>query len=90
MKLLSTLLLLVKSVPPTTGVAAGAVYFDSTNNEPRFNDGTNWNSFGTIGFPDPISTTFTVPDARQVMYFDHFQNDGVLTITGSGYIVGIR
>jgi hypothetical protein len=90
MKLLSTLLLLVRSTPPTTGVAAGAVYYDSTEAEPRFHDGSNWNTFGEAGFPDPIVSSFTVPNGRQVTYFDHFQNDGVLTISGTGTLVGIR
>jgi hypothetical protein len=90
MKLLNTLLLLVRPSPPVTGVAPGAVYYDSSANEPRYSDGSTWNPFGQTGFPDPLSTTFTVPDGRQVMYFDSFTNDGVLTISGTGYLVGIR
>lgn len=90
MRLLNTLLLLVRPTPPSSGVAAGSVYFDSSMGEPRWSDGATWNSFGSIGFPDPITTSFTVPDAHQVTYFDKFQNDGVLTITGTGYIVGMR
>lgn len=90
MKLLNTLRLLVRATPPSTGVSAGAVYHDATANEPRWHDGATWNSFGTVGFPDPITTSFVVPDGKQVTYFDRFTNDGVLTITGSGYLVGIR
>jgi hypothetical protein len=90
MKLLNTLLLLVKPSPPTTGVAPGAVYYDSGANEPRYSDGTNWNSFGSNGFPEDVTTTYVVPDNRQVIYFDRFQNDGILTITGTGTLVGMR
>jgi hypothetical protein len=78
MKLLNTLLLLVKSTPPTTA------------QEPRWNDGTGWNSFGSTGFPEDVTSTYTVPDNRQVTYFDRFQNDGVLTIVGTGTLVGFR
>jgi hypothetical protein len=90
MKLLNTLLLLVKSTPPTTGVGAGAVYYDASAQEPRWNDGTGWNSFGSTGFPEDVTSTYTVPDNRQVTYFDRFQNDGVLTIVGTGTLVGFR
>lgn len=90
MKLLNTLLLFARATPPTTGVAAGAVYFDATANEPRYNDGANWNSFGSTGFPEDITSTYVVPDNRQVIYFDRFQNDGILTIAGTGTLVGMR
>ena len=90
MKLLNTLRLLLSPTAPTAGATAGAVYYDSAQAQPLFNDGTTWAPFGVPGIPDPIVTTFTVPDGRQVMYFDHFQNDGVLIINGSGYLVGIR
>lgn len=89
MKLFSSLLLLVRPTPPSNN-SAGAVFYDSAATEPRWSDGSNWNSFGTVGFPDPLTSSFTVPNNRQVVYFDKFTNDGVLTITGSGYIVGMR
>jgi hypothetical protein len=80
MKLLNTLLLLARPQAPITGVAAGALY----------NDGSAWNAFGQTGFPEDILSTYTVPDNRQVTYFDRFQNDGVLTIVGTGTLVGFR
>jgi hypothetical protein len=92
MKLLNTLLLLARPSAPTTGVAAGAVYYDTGGAQPLYYDGTSWSSFagGAIGVPEVISGTYAVPDNRQVIYFDRFQNDGVLTITGTGTMVGIR
>lgn len=90
MKLFNTLRLLVRSSAPSTGVSAGAVYYDDLNAEPLYHDGSTWNTFGTTGFPEVIHYTFTVPDNRQVMYFDSFQNDGVLTISGTGTLVGMR
>jgi hypothetical protein len=88
-RLLNVLRLLASSAAPQAGVAAGAVYYDMLAHEPVFHDGTTWNTFRQIGFPDPV-VAFTVPDGRQVTYFDKVTNDGVLTITGSGYLVGIR
>ncbi len=92
MKLLNTLRLLVSGSPPVTGVGPGAVYYDSAAGEPRWNDGSQWNSFGggSVGFPEDITTSYTVPDNRQVIYFDRFTNDGVLTINGTGTLVGMR
>lgn len=90
MKLLNTLMLLVRPTPPVTGVGAGAMYHDATANEPRWHDGTNWNSFGSTGFPEDLTSTYVVPDNRQVIYFDKFTNDGVLTIAGTGTLVGMR
>jgi hypothetical protein len=87
MRLLNTLRLLVRASPPTTGVAPGAVYYDTTCVEPRYYDGASWQTFGEIGFPQ-VTTAFVVPDGRQVTYFDQFRNDGVLTIEGSGVLVG--
>ncbi len=95
MRLLNTLLLLTRTSAPTTGVAAGAVYYDAANNEPKYHNGTAWMSFGgtgagTIGFPEDVTTTYVVPDNRQVTYFDRFQNDGVLNIQGTGTLIGFR
>ncbi len=95
MKLLNTLRLLVSGTAPSQGVAAGAIYYDSGTNEPKYHNGTQWNSFGgtgtgTIGFPEVSSPTYVVPDNRQVIYFDRFQNDGVLQITGTGTLIGMR
>ena len=90
MKLLNTLLLLVKPSAPVTGVAKGAIYYDDSAGEPRWNDGIGWNSFGSTGFPEDLTSTYTVPDNRQVIYFDRFTNDGVLQINGTGTLVGMR
>lgn len=90
MRLLNTLRMLVSSTPPAASVGEGEMYYDSRYREPRFHDGVHWVSIGQNGFEDPISTSFLVPDGRQIMYFDHFTNDGVLTILGNGSLVGVR
>jgi hypothetical protein len=87
MRLLNALRLLVDPNPPAV-FYQGSVYFDSTVNEPRYYDGANWSSFGT-GVPDPV-ISYTVPAGRQVMYFDHITNNGVLSIEDTGYLVGTR
>lgn len=90
MKLLNALTLLVRSSAPTTGAGAGAIYYDSDTSQPRYHDGSTWNPFGSGGFPEIVTDKFAVPDNRQVIYFDHFQNDGILTISGTGTLVGMR
>jgi N-acetylglucosamine kinase-like BadF-type ATPase len=87
-KLLATLRLLVSSVAPTGGATQGAVYYDSADNAPRYYDGTQWVDFNQLGFPDPAIAAI-VPDGRQVIYFDKFTNDGVLTINGTGTLIGM-
>ena len=90
MRLLNALRLLVTPDPPTGAVTAGAVYYDSTCAQPLFHDGIRWQGFGTPGgFPDPALTLW-VRDGHQVMYFDHFTNDGILTIAGTGTLIGVH
>jgi hypothetical protein len=89
-KLLNTLLLLARPSPPTTGVAPGAIYYDTASATPLYYDGSAWTPFVTTGVPQTINSTFMVPDNRQVMYFDSLRNDGVLFISGTGTLVGMR
>ncbi len=93
MKLLSTLRLLTRPSAPTSGAEAGAIYYDTTAGKPLYNDGSQWTSFAgnsVAGYPQDVTDTYTVPDNRQVIYFDRFQNDGVITITGTGTLIGMR
>jgi hypothetical protein len=87
-RLLNTLRLLVSGAAPTSGVAPGAVYYDSSDNTPRFYDGSQWVDFNRLGFPDPANGVI-IPDGRQVLYFDSFVNDGVLVINGTGRLIGV-
>jgi hypothetical protein len=41
---------------PGTGVVAGRIYYNTTNNEYRFYDGTSWQVFGTGGTAGGIQT----------------------------------
>ena len=90
MRLLNALRLLVSGDPPVSGVAQGALYYDAVSGQPLFHNGATWNGFGEPGgFPDPAVTAY-VRDGHQVMYFDHFTNDGVLTIAGTGTLIGVH
>jgi hypothetical protein len=90
MRLLNTLRMLVSPTPPNAVVGSGEMYYDSRYREPRYHNGEQWVSIGQNGFEDPILTSFLVPDGRQIMYFDAFTNNGVITILGSGSLVGVR
>jgi len=89
MRLLNTLRLLVAGAAPSSGVGQGAVYYDSSDNAPRYYDGAQWVDFNQLGFPDPANGVI-IPDGRQVVYFDAFVNDGVVTIQGTGRLIGVN
>lgn len=88
MRLFNLLRLLATPSPPTQGVAEGAVYYDTTLREPQYHDDTHWTALSPLGIANPILNV-VVPTGRQVTYFDTITNDGVLTIEGTGTLVGI-
>jgi hypothetical protein len=90
MRLLNTIRLLVKPDAPTTGVAQGALYYDSTREQTRVHDAIAWKDASPLGVPNPVTGVVYICDGREVTYFDRLVNDGVLTIEGTGTLIGVR
>lgn len=88
MRLLNPLRLLVKTGAPTQGAAQGAVYYDAARDRMRARTATAWRDVDQVGTPNPLGGAI-ITDGYEALYFDRIVNDGVLTIEGSGTLIGV-